>query len=95
MIKRRLVMMLVVVAMMMGAMAPASASEAACSGFSGPIPVIVNHGEHITRNYVIGTGSAGGGLPAHFGDNPGDPTPGATFCNTHGSNMAPDLPARP
>ena len=95
MIKRRLVIMLAVVAMMMGAMAPASAGDAACvDGGIFAATDWVNHGSHIAGagGYVDTFGSAGGGLPAHFD---GGVSPGATFCNQHGSSMAPDLPARP
>ncbi len=90
--RRRLIIMLAVVAMMMGAMAPASASDAACVD-GGPTSDWDNHGSHILDQYIGGDdGNAGGGKPAHFG--PGA-TPGATFCNQHGDNQAPDLPARP
>ena len=56
--------------------------NAFCAG-----PDTATHGGHITRDYVIGMGSAGGGLPAHFG---GGVSPGASFCQ--GDNSAPNLP---
>lgn len=37
-----------------------------------------NHGEHVLT-YVTGGGAAGG-APAHLGDRPGGPAPGASFC---------------
>ena len=87
--KRRLIIMLTVVAMVMGAMAPASAGDAAC--VNGGIFAATdwdNHGSHITGNYVNpgdpGPAEGARGRPAHFGGGPGDPTPGATFCNQHG-----------
>ena len=79
--KRRLIMMLAVVAMVMGAMAPASAGAPQCSDVGG----FANHGDHITSDYVNpgGPGPAEGarGRPAHFTV---PATPGATFCGTHG-----------
>ncbi len=92
--KRRLIIMLAVVAMMMGAMAPASAGEAACfdGGIFAPGVGWDNHGSHITGNYVnpgdAGPAEGARGRPAHFGGDPGDPTPGATFCNQHGQGGA-------
>ena len=63
--------------------------SAACEGAE-----TANHGGHITEHYVGGPdGNAGGGKPAHFGANDGDPTPGATFCQ--GDNSAPDLRGTP
>jgi hypothetical protein len=72
-------------------MAVAGGDKAACndydsSGWS-------NHGSHILEHYVGGEdGNAGGGKPAHFGLGA---SPGATFCNQHGSNQAQLLPVRP
>ncbi len=90
MTRRRMVMMLVVVVMVMGAMAPASASDPACvDGGSFGAQDWDNHGSHITGDYVGGPdGNAGGGKPAHFGGSGDDPTPGATFCNQHGQGGA-------
>ena len=83
--KRRLVMILAVVAMVMGAMAPASAGGTACAGWNGT--GWANHGSHITGDYVGGSdGNAGGGAPAHFHAEAF--TPGATFCNQHGQGGA-------
>ena len=93
MIRRRMVMMLAVVAMVMGVMAPASADEAACSGAALPNGVIDNHGQHITRDYVNDADTTPGdptppgvrGRASHSGSGL---TPGSTFCNQHGQGAA-------
>jgi len=54
-----------------------------------------NHGQHVTGAYAT-PGVPGGarGGPAHFGFD-ADVGPGASFCQTHGSNNAKALPERP
>ena len=59
--------------------------------------VLDNHGDHITGDYVgDGDGSGIGpgvrGRAAHFG---GGASPGATFCNQHGTATPGDVPALP
>ncbi len=83
--RRSVVMILAVAAMLMGAMAPASATDAHCAGIDTGDHVLVNHGDHITGDYV-NNGGAGGGVPAHFGT--AETTPGASFCDTHGQGAA-------
>ena len=84
-------MILAVVAMVMGVMAPASAGEPTCAGEDLGNGPIVNHGEHATEDYATpGVPGAVHGGPGHFGV---AATPGATFCNQHGDNEAPDLGA--
>ncbi len=79
-----MIMILAVAAMVMGAMAPASADDAAC--VDGGIFTATdwdNHGSHVTGGYATpGTPGAVQGGPAHFA---GGASPGATFCNQHGS----------
>lgn len=41
-----------------------------------------NHGAHVLNDYVR-KGEAGGGKPAHRGE---EPTPGASFCLSHIQN---------
>jgi len=94
---RKLAMILAVVAMVMGAMAPASAAgdKAACSDGGIYVPAQGsgwdNHGSHITGDYVHPASDGGGpadgakGHPAHSGSGL---TPGATFCNQNGQGAA-------
>ena len=73
-------------------LASASVALAAPNDNAACEPVsTATHGEHILA-YGPSTGGVAFGTPAHF--DPGA-SPGATFCNTHGNNQAPDLPARP
>lgn len=56
---RRLVMILAVVAMVMGVMAPASAGDPKCSGFDfgGSMDSgWANHANHIIEQYILGLG---------------------------------------
>ena len=69
--------------MVLGTASVALADGANCAGING----WKNHGTHITDNYVNdGDGTPGvRGRAAHFGATVG---PGASFCQTHGSNQA-------
>lgn len=49
----------------------ASAGSPTCSEFGWD-----NHGDHVLNDYVR-NGGAGGGKPAHHGE---EPAPGASFC---------------
>jgi hypothetical protein len=91
---RRIFMVLALAATMLLASASVVLAEtndnARCAGTAG---ATTNHGGHITGDYVHPNGggpadSAGGGAPAHFGDN--GHTPGASFCQGDGNN-APSL----
>lgn len=82
-------MILAVVAMVMGVMAPASATEPACADFDGS--GWETHGTgHIVGQYIATSGNASihgeHTNPAHFNS---EAPPGATFCNQHGK-AAPD-----
>jgi hypothetical protein len=69
-----------------------------CAGIDTGGHTLVNHGDHITGDYVEPgvDGPANGvrGRAAHFGA-PTPTKPGASFCQTHGDNNAKPLPARP
>ncbi|MCH7582341.1 MAG: hypothetical protein IIC72_06860 [Acidobacteria bacterium] len=86
--RRRMIMILAVMGMVMGVMAPASAGGPQCADFDGS--GWVNHGTHITDGYVNDAETDPGnptppgvrGRAAHIGV---DAPPGATFCGTHGS----------
>ena len=91
--RRRLVMMLAVVAILMGVMAPASAADPTCSGtFGGALGVV--HGQHVFSDYATGDvvvwppagqANAAGGAAVPGGPGPGFHfpngfAPGASFC---------------
>ena len=64
---------------------PANAGSPTCAA------IAVNHGGHVTGDYVIPNGSAGGGSPAHFGDH--GVSAGASFCLLQ--SHAPELLGEP
>ncbi len=74
---------------------PANAGSPTCAGVdtgTAQVPhVLVNHGDHITGDYVAIQGNAGGGRPAHFG--PHVVSAGASFCLAQA--QAPELLGTP
>jgi len=92
-LRKASIIMAVVMALTLMTASVALAGEPTCAGLETGHGPLVNHGDHVTGDYVEVNGSAGGGSPAHFGDHPGA-TPGATFCGP-GNNQAPELLGEP
>jgi hypothetical protein len=70
---------------------PANAGSPTCAGVDTGHGPLVNHGDHVTVDYVEANGSASGGSPAHFG--PHGVSAGASFCLVQ--SHAPELLGAP